>query len=126
MDYGNFLSTAEMSEFKSIVDESFRVTLGSNFEGFHDSWINLMFDARKLSFSIFSHNCDIHIIMACLDVWMGEAQVDIGEKIQMLIKFVIIIVFSFYSLLRNHYSQQNTLVLLQGLPLLEIFKCKIF
>ena len=84
-----------------------------------------MLDTSKLSFSVFSDNCDVDIGVTGLDTRVREAEWDIGEEVEMFVELVIIVIFGFDSFFRHHDSQQYTLIFLQSIPLFQILKSKI-
>lgn len=125
MDHRYFLTAAEMCELECILDKTEGVGFGGDFEWFHDTWVHFMLDTSKLSFSVFSDNCDVDIGVTGLDTRVREAEWDIGEEVEMFVELVIIVIFGFDSFFRHHDSQQYTLIFLQSIPLFQILKSKI-
>ena len=125
MDDGNFLSATEMSKLESILDESERLLLSCHFKRLHNTRIDFVLDAGELTFSVFSDDCNVHIGVSGFYLWMRETKVYIGKKIQMLIKFVIIVVFSLDPFFWDHHTKKDALVLVQGVSLFQVFKSEV-
>lgn len=63
-----------------------------------------MLNSCELTFSIFSDDRDVNILMSCFNTGMGETKINICKQIQMLIEFVIIVIFGLDALLWHHDS----------------------
>lgn len=72
-----------------------------------------MLNSRKLSFNILPNDCNIDIVMTIINGGEGVAEIDISKEIEMFIELMVVIILRINSFLRNHDTQQYTLVLLQ-------------
>jgi len=84
-----------------------------------------MFNSRKLSFSIFSDDSDVYIVVSVGNWGERVAKINIGIQIQVFIEFVVVVVLGEYTFFRDHDSQQYTFVTFEQISLLNVLKSKI-
>ena len=110
---GDFLSSTQVGELKGVLNESFRVGSGGDLEGFHDSWVNFVFDSGEFSFSVFSDDGNVDVVMLVGDGWERVAKVDIGVKIEMFVEFVVVVVLGDDTFFGDHDTHEDAFIFLE-------------
>lgn len=112
MDRSNFLSLSQVGIFEGVLCKSQTGAFGNNLDGFDNSRVNFMFHTGVLSFSVFSDDYNVQILMSGLHSRDGEGVNYIGKQIQTLGDSHIFLDLSFVS--GDDGAFENTGVLMQG------------
>ena len=75
MHDSHLLATTQMCKLKSIFKQSLGVGSGGDFEGFHDSRIDLVLYAWELSFNVLTNNSDVYVVVSVVNGGEGIAEV---------------------------------------------------
>lgn len=125
MDDRHFPPAAEVRELEGVLDEPEGLFFCSDLERLHDPGVDFVLDSCELPFCVLSNHSNIYLLVPGFYARVGKTQVHVREKIQVFVEFVIIVVFCLDSFLRDHDSQQDTLIFLQCLSLHQVFEGEV-
>jgi len=78
MDGSDLLSSGKVGEFESIFSNSSGGFLGDDLDTFNDTRVNFVFDTGIFSFSVFSEDDDINLLVSGTDIGQSSAVGQVG------------------------------------------------
>ncbi len=109
MDSSDLLSTGQVGEFEGIFSDSSGGFFGDDLDAFNDTRVNFMFDVTVFSFSVFSDNDDINLLVSGGDARKGSSVSHIGIEVQFLVDLFVVHVVRSLSVRQS--SQKDAFVL---------------